>query len=126
MFMTDARKQTGDRSETLAARYLETRGYRLLERNFRCRAGEADIIALDGEVLAVIEVKSLKSDFLRTPLEKVDHRKQKRLARVAECYVKKTSETQRNIRFDVVAVDLTNTDGEEPRILLLKDAFRLW
>ena len=74
----------------------------------------------------MIEVKSLKSDFLRTPLEKVDHRKQKRLARVAECYVKKTSETQRNIRFDVVAVDLTNTDGEEPRILLLKDAFRLW
>ncbi len=117
--MTDGRKQTGDRSETLAARYLETRGYRLLERNFRCRAGEADIIALDGEVLAVIEVKSLKSDFLRTPLEKVDHRKQKRLARVAECYIKRNSETQRNIRFDVVSVDLTGTGGDEIFVLLL-------
>ncbi len=124
--LSDTRKTLGYTAESLTCEYLKRRGYRILQRNYRCRFGEVDIIALDGEVLAVIEVKSLSSAFLTTPLEKIDRRKQERLFRIAQYYVQQKRETSKNIRFDVVSVEMSPGDTSDHVIHLIKDAFRMY
>lgn len=111
------KRQIGSQYETLAAEYLEQSGYRLLERNFRNRSGEIDIIARDGEYLVFVEVKYRADDACGSPLEAVDYRKQQKIVRVAQYYLqRKGYKTETNCRFDVVAIE-----GDE--ITLLKNAF---
>ena len=67
------RRQIGTEEEALAAEFLEGRGYRIVERNFRCRLGEIDLIARDGSVLVFIEVKYRKTGAYGDPAEAVDY-----------------------------------------------------
>ncbi|MGI6162013.1 MAG: YraN family protein [Christensenellales bacterium] len=87
--------------EAEAARYIERIGYNILERNFRSRRGEIDIIAADGETLVFVEVKGRAADSLASPGEYVDARKQSRLAHAALTYI-----NGRNLpaRFDVIEI----------------------
>ena len=98
------RRQIGTEEEALAAEFLEGRGYRIVERNFRCRLGEIDLIARDGSVLVFIEVKYRKTGAYGDPAEAVDYRKQKKISRVAEYYCWKKQKLNQPCRFDVICV----------------------
>lgn len=89
--------------EDAAARHLERAGYRLLERNYRCRAGELDLVALDGETVVFVEVKLRHAPF--DPLEAVDERKQRQVSRAAFDFLLRRGMLGRSARFDVVAVE---------------------
>lgn len=110
-------RQLGAEREALAAEYLQGRGYRILERNYRTRTGEIDLVAKDGAVLVFVEVKYRKDASCGSPLSAVDARKQQRIARTARCYLMERGYgTETDCRFDVVAIT-----GSE--IVLLQHAF---
>ena len=111
------KRALGTSYEKCAGAYLEQQGYEVLEYNFRCRQGEIDIIAKDGEYLVFVEVKYRKNAAMGSPYEAVDHKKQRIISRTASyyCLTHGYGETT-PCRFDVVAVL-----GEE--IQVLKNAF---
>ena len=117
----DERNQRGASAETQAARLLLATGYRIVERNFRCKAGELDIVARDGDVLVFVEVRSRSNDEHGSAVEMVRRAKQRRVARVATYYLATVAPAFEECRFDVVAI----TGGQRSDAVLIKDAFRL-
>jgi putative endonuclease len=121
--MMDMRRiRMGKLGEDLAVAYLQKAGYRILAQNYRCLYGEVDIIALDGDFIVFIEVKSRKSERFGQPQEAVGLEKQKKLSMIALHYLQQKRLENRNARFDVVAVKLL-PDGT--RIELIRNAFNL-
>jgi putative endonuclease len=110
----------GSGGERAAADFLVGRGYHILERNFRCRGGEVDLIALDGGVLVFVEVKVRRTLSRGAPIEAVTALKQARVRRAAQEYLTFCGRIFQRIRFDVISVMKTakNTD-----ITHLKAAF---
>lgn len=90
--------------EDAAARYLKRRGFKVLERNWRLKLGELDIVAMDGETLVFVEVKTKQDPLFADPALSVDFRKQRKLRRLAEAYIAITKPDFVNCRFDVVSV----------------------
>ena len=124
MCSSDLRLQ-GDIGEELACKYLFANGYKIIERNFRIRGGEIDIIALDGETLVYIEVKTRTSYQFGRPEESITLRKLKFLERAAKFYRVKRKNFIRLPdleRIDFVGIDLSDS---EPVIKLIKNAFPL-
>lgn len=115
----------GRRGEDLALQYLEARGLRLLERNYRCRGGEIDLVMLDGTTLALIEVRSRSSSDFGGAAASVGTRKQRRFI-VAARHLMLTRPQMRKLaaRFDVVAVDRAEGSGEVV-VTWVRDAFRM-
>lgn len=118
---SDARRGNhadGVRGEDMAAAYLETAGYRILERNWRFHRNEIDIIAMEDDTLVFVEVKKRQDSAHGYGCEAVDHAKQQCIRRVAEAYLSytKRSQTETKCRFDVVSID-------DDKILLFKNAF---
>jgi putative endonuclease len=97
---------TGRRGEDLAAAFLLEKGYRLLERNWRTRAGEIDIICEDNGVIVFCEVKARRSKRCGTGAESVNHRKQIKLVQIATRYLQKNGKLESRCRFDVLEIDL--------------------
>jgi putative endonuclease len=116
------RVRLGRIGEDAAAAHLEARGYRIVERNFRCALGEIDLIATQGRVTVFIEVKSRSTADFGRPLEAITRLKQRRLARLAIYYLKGRNLLDGPARFDAVSVALA-PDGRVERIELLVDAF---
>ncbi len=111
------KRQVGAVREAEAAAYLSENGYQVLEMNFRCRTGEIDIIAKDGEYLCFVEVKFRSGTDYGSPFEAVTYKKQQKIIRVAQYYMQVHGYTADTAcRFDVVAVEKT-------KITLLKNAF---
>jgi putative endonuclease len=115
--VVDSKLQRGASAETDATQLLVEAGYRIVERNFRCKAGELDIVARDGEVLVFVEVRSRADDEHGSAVEMIGRTKQRRVVRVARCYLATVEPVFEQCRFDVVAI----TAGEA---MLIKDAFR--
>ncbi|MBN2073163.1 MAG: YraN family protein [Actinobacteria bacterium] len=93
--------------ELLAADYLIRKNYRIIERNYRCRYGEIDIIASEGSNLVFLEVKSRSSDSYGHPGESVDREKIMRIRRTATCYLGSVDGIFfDSIRFDLVCLEL--------------------
>ncbi|WP_395658347.1 YraN family protein [Nocardioides sp.] len=102
---TAASKQAlGAYGETLAARHLVGQGMVLLDRNWRCEAGEIDLVLRDGEVLVVCEVKTRTSTDFGTPHEAVTDIKVARLRRLATRWLEERAVVARDVRIDLVAV----------------------
>jgi len=121
--MTVARQQLGHSGEDLAARHLQQSGYDILNRNYRTRLGEVDIIARDGDTLVFVEVKVRRNSNFGSAKAAVTAAKQRRLSMVALQYLKSPAGRRfTGARFDVVAVDL---QGDETRIELVRSAFQL-
>lgn len=116
------RKSVGTYGEDIAVSFLKARGYEIVERNYRKRYGEIDIIARDNGEIVFIEVKTRKSNRFGSPFEAVDSRKQQRMSRVALAFLLSRGMTDRAARFDVVAVRLV---AGQPEIEVVKDAFEL-
>lgn len=113
----------GKRGEDRACEYLRALGYHIIERNFRCRLGELDIIARDGNTLVFAEVRTRTHARHGSPLETVGGPKQRRIARVASYYLSVRRPRLDTCRFDVVGI--TGEHVEHIHIEHIKDAFRL-
>lgn len=112
----------GDAGERTAARYLRRKRYRILHRQMRNRFGEIDLIALDGDVIVFVEVKTRRSAEHGEPFEAVDLRKQERIAKAALAWLKQRKLLDRRYRFDVVS--LVWAEGvHTPEITHFVDAF---
>ncbi|NTW57420.1 MAG: YraN family protein [Chlorobiaceae bacterium] len=94
----------GPLGENAAAEYLRKKGYRILERNYRFRRNEIDIIARDRGTLCFIEVKTRTTPEKGDPLEAVDVRKQMEIIKAAKAYLAASGNMERECRFDVIAV----------------------
>ena len=105
--MRDGRRRLGAFGERLAAAHLEAKGYRIRDRNFRCREGEIDIVAQDGETLVFVEVRTRRGDALGGPAESITAVKQSRLVEAAMAYVQTLPEPPVDQRIDVVAIQLS-------------------
>ena len=118
--MDHDRSAKGAQAERLAAQFLEEHyAYRILERNYRSRFGEVDIIAEEGGVLCFVEVRSRSSSRYGEALETVGPEKRRRIARTARQYLVTRDLEKRACRFDVVTLQ----SGGPPQ--LLRDAFDL-
>ncbi|MBI4773564.1 MAG: YraN family protein [Deltaproteobacteria bacterium] len=100
------RKKLGAESELLAAKFLEGKKYRILEKNVRCSLGEVDIVALDKGVVVFVEVRSSMAGSFGHPKESVTPKKRQTLSMVALWYLKRKGWLERSARFDVVTVVL--------------------
>ena len=112
--------EAGSAAERAAASFLRERGYHVLERNFRCRGGEIDIVALDGSTLVFVEVKLRRTLARGAPIEAVTALKQTRVRRAAQTYLAFSGRVFERIRFDVISVLRTSARTE---ITHLKAAF---
>jgi putative endonuclease len=118
------RRWFGTRSERAAARFLRRKlGYRILRRNFSCPRGELDLIALDGQCLVFVEVRSTEGEDSTRPAESVDLLKQRRLTELALIFLQRHGLLGRSARFDVLAVSWP-PDRREPFIEHHADAFQ--
>ena len=97
-------KKLGRRGEKAAARYLELRGYDIVEKNWECPAGEADIIAFDGCTLVFVEVKTRKNISKGFPSEAVTQEKRARYEKIAAWFLHEHAFVDVPVRFDVVAI----------------------
>jgi putative endonuclease len=103
--MADARKQLGEWGERLAAGYLQRAGYEIIATNWRCQAGEIDLVARSGDTLIFVEVKTRRGDQWGAPEEAVTAHKSRKLRLLAQHYLLE-SEQDGPYRIDVVAVEL--------------------
>jgi len=113
-------KSLGKTGEDTAVRYLKKNGYRILERNVRCRTGEIDVVASEGDTICFVEVKSLQSDDSGLPEYGITKTKRRRIVNAALFYLTRKHIQDADCRFDVVSIVM----GEpEPRIELFRGAF---
>jgi putative endonuclease len=121
----DRRRQIGDTGEQLAAEHLNRRGFQILDRNFRTRWGELDIVACDGRTIVFCEVKTrVASRAGRDPLESVHPRKRAQVRRMAGRWLAERQDRPRatDLRFDAIGITL-GTDGRLLRLDHLEAAF---
>ena len=102
------RKRLGARGEDAAARHLVKRGCAILERNYRIRSGEVDIIAKEADTLVFVEVKTRRTGRFGSPAESVDGRKRRRICAAALQYVSENGAGELPARFDVIEVYAEN------------------
>jgi putative endonuclease len=117
-----SRIELGKRGEELAIGFLKKLRYKILEKNFRCKFGEIDIIAFQGKALVFVEVKTRSSLEYGSPQTSVTPKKRNQLTKVAFFYLQKNRLFAREARFDVVAVEF---DSGKKRIELIRNAFEL-
>lgn len=117
-----AKDDLGRAGEERAAQHLIERGYTLLDRNWRCPRGEIDIVAARGRTLAVVEVKTRRSDAFGHPLEAIDDRKAARLWALARAWVHAHPEHGRGRTVRVDAISVLGPDPATARVEHLEDA----
>lgn len=119
--MSRSKLDVGREGEKRACKFLRKRGYRILERNCKTKLGELDIVALHGDVVSFVEVKSRTSADFLPPEASVTASKRRRLVRLAKAYLARAGLSSYCCRFDVVSVTLTE-DGSVCE--LIQDAFQ--
>lgn len=114
------RKLIGDHGENLVCEYLKRQRYKILDRNFRIRGGEIDIVAKEGSTLVFVEVKTRYTRDFGPPAESMTAWKIKYLLKTARFYVQKVGWGNREYRLDFVGVDFAE-NSREPKIELRKN-----
>ena len=111
-------KAIGDLGEAVALRYLQTKGLKLVKKQFRCRFGECDLIMREEEVLVFVEVRYKKNSYFCLPEETIHYKKQQRLIKTAEYFL--FNHPTSDCRMDVISIV-----GQEPnyKITWIPDAF---
>jgi putative endonuclease len=123
--MADPRKALGRRGEDLAARHLEKAGYQINARNYRCSAGEIDIVAWKDEIWVFVEVKTRRGNRFGRPEDAINPTKAERLIRVSEQYLSDMELRDVNWRIDLVAVEM-DTNGRLLRVEQTENAVTGW
>jgi putative endonuclease len=116
------KKLLGDRGERAAARFLRRQGFRILARQSSNRFGEIDLIALDGDTIVFVEVKTRRSGDAGHPTESVTLEKQSRMTRAALAFLKSRGLLEARARFDVVSV-MWPAGSRKPQVDHYRDAF---
>jgi len=111
--------------ERAAERALVDAGYRILDRNFRSRGGELDLVAEENGVLCFVEVKGRRSVAFGTPAEAVTPEKERRVILAARAWLVRSPARGRDCRFDVVCVSETADKPGMPDVEIIRDAFRV-
>lgn len=119
--MSLVRKLLGKSGEDTAEQFLKGKGYRILERNFTLKMGEIDLIALDGDTVVFVEVKTRRNDGFGVPAEAVTRRKQDQIVKTALAYLMKKKLRDVSCRFDVIGISLHG--GASPKIEHIQSAF---
>jgi putative endonuclease len=119
--MRMTRREVGARGEQLAADFLVGQGYVILQRNFRCREGEIDIVAQLGESLVFVEVRTRRGSDFGAPEESISRDKREKLVALAEAFVQTCDIPPASWRIDVVAVELA-FDNEVARLEHIESA----
>lgn len=120
--MTKERLDLGKLGEALALEKVRRLGYKKITSNYRCPLGEVDLVAMDGDTLVFIEIKTRRTGGIHYAKEAVDQRKRRQLSKVALFYMKSEGCVGRPARFDVVAVSLKRG---KPEVEVIRDAFEL-
>jgi putative endonuclease len=120
--MLTQRQRAGQRAEQLAAEFLRAQGCEILERNYRRRLGELDLVARERGVLVIAEVRTRASAAFGGAAASVDRRKQQRIARAALQLLQQRADLARlPVRFDVLVV--SGLEGPQPRVEWIRHAF---
>ncbi len=117
-----SKRTIGAEGEVLAAKFLKKNGYKILQRNYRCKSGEIDIICYDHGIVVFVEVKTRYSDTYGPPELSVTGAKKKQIIKVALQYIAEKKIKEIGLRFDVVSIFYPPTK-EPPAITLFKNAF---
>jgi putative endonuclease len=120
--MSSPTAAAGKVGEDLAVSYLEARDYKILERNFKKRYGEIDIIALESEILVFVEVKTRFSPEFGPPEEAVTPWKLRQIEKTSQFYKMLHPELPEALRIDVIAVEL-GSDNQAKEIRHIKNAY---
>ncbi|HPQ43412.1 MAG TPA: YraN family protein [Syntrophales bacterium] len=115
-------RKKGVQGEDIATSCLRKEGYRIIEKNYRCRYGEIDIVTMDADEIVFVEVKSRQSDLFGSPEEAVGITKRKKISKVALYYLQDKGLSDHNARFDIVAITYL---PEGNRVKIIKNAFDL-
>jgi len=113
-------RASGELGEEIASRYLTRKGYQVVERNYRTRRGELDLIARRGDTLVIVEVKLRRTAAYGDPLDAVTPRKQRSVRLMTEEYLSERDPDYRELRFDVLGILLRTN---RPEITHVEDAF---
>jgi putative endonuclease len=116
------RQLLGRDGEQIAEKYLRKKGYRMVERNYRCPLGELDLIALDRRVIVFVEVKTRVDQSFGPPLESVHPRKQQKMIGTAQYFLSQHKLQDREARFDVVGISFA---GDDPVVEHIENAFEV-
>lgn len=120
--MTKDRITLGKYGEDLAGKRLKDLGYKIVTTNYKCKLGEIDLIARDGDVLVFVEVKTRRNSSFGQVKDAVNIRKQRQISKAALYYMQSNNITGIKARFDVVAVRLID---EKKEIEIINNAFEL-
>jgi putative endonuclease len=112
----------GRAGEETALKFLKSKGYKILSRNYKSRLGEIDIIAQDKDTICFVEVKTRSSDKFGLPQEALSNFKQRQIAKTAIGFLKENKLLERKARFDAVSVTCR---GDSLKIDLITNAFEL-
>ena len=123
MILKKAKILLGREGERIAEQFLTKKGYKLVERNYRCAAGELDLIVLDQRVIVFVEVKTRTGMGYGTALEAVEARKQRKMIYAAQFFLNAKKLSQREARFDVIGI---SWPGTEPQVEHIENAFELF
>ncbi|HOK63055.1 MAG TPA: YraN family protein [Soehngenia sp.] len=115
-------KNIGDEGEKLVLDYLKSNNYKVIFHNYRNQIGEIDIIAMDKDILAFIEVKTRNSNIYGRPSEAVDKRKQFKIIKTSLLYIQINKLNNVQIRYDVAEV----YPSDNNKIIYIKNAFSAW
>jgi putative endonuclease len=111
-----AKDELGREGEDRAARYLRDRGYEVLDKNWRCPAGEIDLVVRSTDTVVVVEVKTRRGEAFGHPFEAVDARKRARLWRLAVAWVAAHPDAIQGRRLRIDAVAITGRDPRTARL----------
>ncbi len=114
--MPTPRTKLGDWGEELAVRFLEERGYKVISTKYRCAYGEVDIVAMDGEELVFVEVRTRSPGNFGTPEESVSAHKLRRLMATCQDYLQKSGQEAVNWRVDLISVRLEKGRSRTPKV----------
>ena len=115
------RQDIGNAGEKLACAALKKKGYRILEKNYRCRYGEIDIVARHKDFLVFVEVRSKTGSSFGSPVESVTALKKQRLISTALDYLSSHDKPDENWRFDFVSVQFDPQTGKQAGIDILQN-----
>jgi putative endonuclease len=118
--MSDQRRRLGAFGEDAAARWYEARGFEIVDRNWRVREGEIDLVARRGRTIVFCEVKTRSSDRFGSPVESVTATKQRRLRALAARWLAEHPARHGEVRFDVASV---TPAGASPTVAVVEAAF---
>ena len=122
--MINYKKQVGDKGEKLAEDFLKRKGYNIIQRNYRCKLGEIDIIAEQDNVIVFVEVRTKQTESFGLPQYSITSGKMNRITKSALCYIQEKELYERSCRFDVIAITFSQ-DSRKPNIEHIENAFEL-